>query len=372
MKFTRRPLIINFVLALLFLTSCTTNRTAKTDAVVDKWLAANNAKDIDGLQELYTSTVMFYTYTKDVGTCMQEKKLFFDKYPDYSISITNRETDFYKGGIVKCNFIKTEYWNGKPGKPNAAYLLLEKRNGEYLITGESDQRMDTKRSYVPALGAKIENAGSMLYIVGGAAGGVLLLVALLYFIRRNKSQPAPAMAQAPMTTSLVQTDNKVPETKEMTSEAKGLAFENYVVTKFSLTYFSVLNRTSDKMASNGAFDLSSLEPDVKIQYNKDNNHCFAIECKWRSSFGKNERGISGVSWANERQINNYCEYEKEKKMPVWVAIGIGGTPDAPAKLFLISLANAKPFPFLFESYLNNYKRDPGKNFWYDVENKVLR
>jgi hypothetical protein len=43
-----------------------------------------------------------------------------------------------------------------------------------------------------------------------------------------------------------------------------------------------------------------------------------------------------IKWARHKQIANYLDYQKQKTIPVFIAIGIGGEPYNPEKLFVYS------------------------------------
>ena len=142
---------------------------------------------------------------------------------------------------------------------------------------------------------------------------------------------------------------------------KGHAFENYIVTLFNVQKFQLLEWRSDKRASNGAFPLSSSNPDLEFAYLGRRKHRFAVECKWREKF------IDGkIRWASDYKICLYEDYQNQKRIPVFIAIGIGGRPDKPEKLFVTPLHNISNYTEVYESHLIPYLRKRRNNFFYDT------
>lgn len=334
------------------------------EKLANTWSEANSSHNIDGLKNLYSNSVLFYGRTKDLSVCMQEKKDFFIKYPDYSISIDELDIDFYKSGIVKCNFIKHETWGGKSKNPQQGYLLFEKKGGEYQITGESDQRMDTQLGTQPKLGDKITSKNNLIIILAGAA--VLLLLLSLFMYNKRKPKKRENFEVANKT-------GQATAKEENSAKAKGDIFEEYIVNQFDAKSgkFIVKRWRSDKKAANGLYDVSSKYPDLEFIFNNDANHKFAIECKWRQSFETKGSNL-GITWAPDYKIREYQEYEKEFNIPVWVAIGVGGSPDKPAQLYLAKLAELAPYPFVFESYLRKFmSKKPSHRFSYNAFTKSV-
>ncbi len=151
------------------------------------------------------------------------------------------------------------------------------------------------------------------------------------------------------------------------NKAKGDAFEDYVISLFNKEYFSLLDWRSDKMASNGMYALSNHMPDLVMMYNNyaGTKFKFAIECKWRASF------INGqLEWAKDYQINNYLDYKNKNTMPVYVAIGVGGMPSKPERLFVTEIDNLKMYPHLYEKYLDKFEKK-NHSIFFDNNSKSM-
>ena len=94
---------------------------------------------------------------------------------------------------------------------------------------------------------------------------------------------------------------------------------------------------------------SDQNPDMTMRYIRT-NELFSIECKFRSS-GHDDK----VSWARSDQIINYLVYGQKNKRPVFVIIGLGGSPDNPKRMFCVPIAEAR-YPDLFLSMLRHYRK----------------
>jgi len=127
---------------------------------------------------------------------------------------------------------------------------------------------------------------------------------------------------------------------------KGNDFEDYMIQLLGKqSQIQFVGKVSD-YHKNGVSALENYEPDLKFKYN---TIPFAVECKWRNSF-KNGK----TKWAESRQINNYVTYQNTKNEKVYVALGIGGTPNAPETLYLIPLFRLK-LEFVTADYIKEFE-----------------
>ena len=122
----------------------------------------------------------------------------------------------------------------------------------------------------------------------------------------------------------------------LTPNEKGDAFEEYLITCFSKSEYRLIEWRSDKHIPNGMYPASSQWPDIVVEH-KATGKRIAIECKYRATSRNGE-----VKWARSPdQVHNYKEYEKREKIPVFVAIGLGGEPDSPRSLYIVRLRYLK-------------------------------
>jgi hypothetical protein len=202
--------------------------------------------------------------------------------------------------------------------------------------------------------------GVMMIVVGLVlvSGGVVVLT-------RKTADPS-----ATITPSFQAPDNSLSPRSQQAPEEKGRKFEEWVVKKFNPAYFAIKDWRGDKYVD-GIHAESSEFPDLEIEFRlRDQGATFAVECKWRNSFNQGEK--PGIEWASERQIANYQRFQRERGMPVFVLIGIGGEPDNPAVLYIVSLDRLK-FPFASAEYLAKFRRTNTKtDFYYDKMRPELR
>ncbi len=180
-------------------------------------------------------------------------------------------------------------------------------------------------------------------------------------------EPSAAISENPEKEQVSNEINlaKNAETKE--SEEKGRKFEEYIVLKFDKRYFNIKEWRSDKFVK-GIYAESNLYPDFEIAFShKEIQETFAVECKWRKGFYKN-----GIDWAKEKQIEVYQKFQKDKNMPVFIILGIGGEPSSPENLFIIPLSAIKTV-FLSTDNLKPYQKLPiDKNLFFDAKDKILK
>ena len=153
--------------------------------------------------------------------------------------------------------------------------------------------------------------------------------------------------------NIISTAQTPKQNNELDSFEKGFLFENYVVTLFNKRKFRLVEWRGDKIASNGVSPLSNSWPDlVFASVGKKKIH-FAVECKWRKQFFE-----GGTDWADRNKIDSYLDYQRDKNIRVYVAIGIGGLASNPEKLFVTPLDHISNYPFVYQSRLIPFKKNP--------------
>ncbi|MCP4352611.1 MAG: DUF4124 domain-containing protein [Desulfobacterales bacterium] len=163
---------------------------------------------------------------------------------------------------------------------------------------------------------------------------------------------------------------RVIKTKSLSKE-KGDAFEVYIIKKFSKKWFALKDMRSDKGVE-GFYPESNKYPDLVLEY-KPRQLSFAVECKWRQKWWKQNYSGEKIDWAGgDGKIRNYKAYSEENNMPVFVAIGVGGKPDNPGELFVAPLEALK-FRHTTKEYLKRFeKKRKGEDFFLDPEKVTLK
>lgn len=119
----------------------------------------------------------------------------------------------------------------------------------------------------------------------------------------------------------------------LTSHEKGLNFEKFVTTLLTKKYGFQLKEWRGDKYHNGVYAISTQYPDLEYRYESNNFHInFAIECKWRNGFWNGT-----VQLGNEIQLKNYKAFAEERRISVYIFLGIGGHPTKPAELFVIPI-----------------------------------
>lgn len=147
---------------------------------------------------------------------------------------------------------------------------------------------------------------------------------------------------------------------------KGLRFERYVSSLFPNNIWVIADRTKDSSKKLGRLVESDANPDFTFR-NIETGKKIAVECKYHSYFYKGKYGDFGTWWRKE-QGERYRTYGTKHQIPVFVAVGIGGSPKNPRRLFFVPLEklNNVPYGFITENNLKQFERERGARFIHPV------
>lgn len=143
----------------------------------------------------------------------------------------------------------------------------------------------------------------------------------------------------------------------------GLDFEKYIVRLLPDNYKN-LRWTGDKYVD-GRYDESSKQPDLIFDIELNKVYSVAIECKFKMSYYKDYLYV-----ARKEQLDRYREFQKKSDIPVFLAIGVGGSGAHPEELFIVPL-NAIKFPVVKKSYLKKFLKKLDQKLYYYVKYKSL-
>ena len=131
---------------------------------------------------------------------------------------------------------------------------------------------------------------------------------------------------------------------------KGTRFEEYVTTLFPEPDFVIQDRTRDNSKYLKRHVESDGHPDLVFR-SQNTRKSFAIECKWRAKWAYGKHGELGIWW-KPYQAERYAAYGKESGMPVFVAFGIGGSPQKPDEVYFLE-AERLHYVFLNQSLIKS-------------------
>jgi hypothetical protein len=150
------------------------------------------------------------------------------------------------------------------------------------------------------------------------------------------------------------------------NKKNGDDFEKFIVQKFDKKYFSIKEWAGDKYIK-GNYAKTTSQPDLLLEFKlREKSSELSVECKWRKNYYKN-----GVEFAKKEQLERYKEFQKEKNIPVFIAIGIGGKGMSPEQFYIIPLQEINK-NFLSMSELKKYEKKIGSNFFFDSETNQLK
>lgn len=133
--------------------------------------------------------------------------------------------------------------------------------------------------------------------------------------------------------------NDLPEKLEQpnsTSKEKGDAYEDFVANLLADWRLTLLDRTQDAVSSAGVVAESCKNPDLHVQQKRGKRDIdYYLECKYRSNW--NDGKVTFEDW----QLVRYRQFQRDNQRKVIFALGVGGTPSAPANFMLVPLDSIK-------------------------------
>lgn len=134
--------------------------------VVDSWNKALNSADLLSLEKLYSKEVYSYGTLITKEKCLESKKQFYSKNPDFSQEIEPiDEVRMPYDGRYEVYFKKTSTTKGK-AKEYPAFLLIDLlENGKLQVAGESDLISET--NYAKRISGVGLEDGSYCFTDGG-------------------------------------------------------------------------------------------------------------------------------------------------------------------------------------------------------------
>ena len=150
------------------------------------------------------------------------------------------------------------------------------------------------------------------------------------------------------------------------NKKNGDDFEKFIVQKFDKKYYTIKEWAGDKYI-NGTYAKTTLQPDILLEFKlRQESSQLSVECKWRKNLYKN-----GVEFAIQKQFERYKNFQSEMKIPVFIAIGIGGKGLSPERLFIVPLAEIDS-NYIHMNKLKNYEKIINSNFFFDIETNELK
>lgn len=150
-------------------------------------------------------------------------------------------------------------------------------------------------------------------------------------------------------------------------EIKGKRFEDHVQNLFSDKYFKIVEKTHSFKTNQERYVESSKNPDFLFEY-MPTHECFAVECKFRTRLNNKDQ----LEWSYPTQLKRYQDFSKERKIPVFIVIGLelefedkDDPDDTEIENFMFNIPlEAAKYPALFESVFAKYERDYNKPFFW--------
>lgn len=195
---------------------------------------------------------------------------------------------------------------------------------------------------------------SVMGIIMIVVGGALLVVGIIMVATKSPKEIQP---QTELQTNK-QSEATIDKRKEI-----GNSYEDFVVNLLADWRLTLLDRTQDAVSSAGVVAESCKNPDLHVQQKRGNGTIdYYMECKYRSSWEDGK--VTFEDW----QLDRYRQFQRDNKRKVIIALGVGGTPSAPATFMLVPLDSVngnsikqirtqfvvQPNSTAFVEYMDNY------------------
>ena len=133
------------------------------------------------------------------------------------------------------------------------------------------------------------------------------------------------------------------------SYQKGSRFEKYLANQFLESKYKIVDRTRDNGKYLDRHVESDGNPDLRLR-NLETRNEFAVECKWRAKWqGGHSHADVGIFW-NPKWTERYLAYGKSNRIPVFLALGVGGTPEKPKEIYIVPMEVLSNWSFLKRSH----------------------
>lgn len=347
--------------------------------IIHSWNDAHNDWRFKELKSIYANKVLYYGSSLAKDACIQDKTSQISPNKVFAQEIVSEISisDFGEG-MFKCEFTKEVNYNKKKIR-YPAYLILKYINGEPKIICESDQvtdaAMNIKITPEQVSGLKVQKikyksteTDDSNWLVYGLLGLICVTGGYVYIKRRKSSLKRQKKASEPIinpaSTPIKETN---PTNTNDENVQKGYEFEKFVVKRFSDHFFKLHHWQGDK-GVDGIYPKANADPDLIYHLETGGRqYKIAVECKYRSKLYDDD--TVEFQWY---QIKNYNEFGTKNRMPVFIILGLGGTPSEPNELFIIPLSAVYQSKLTYK-HLKNYKRySLHSNFFYNVNIEMLQ
>ncbi len=182
---------------------------------------------------------------------------------------------------------------------------------------------------------------------------VILAAIIYYFVKGRRGKPKLLDANRPR-----QGPTPSPSTPE--SHQRGDAFEDFVQHYIFRLDFDLVYRTPTYAQTQQRYDENALKPDFKFRC-RSRGKQFWVEAKFRENLMNGK-----VEWCRWDQLQRYRQ--EHRHALVFVAIGLGGRPSRPERLFVVPL-DALQYTGVYPSILAPYevkanRAISSKTLWY--------
>jgi hypothetical protein len=150
-------------------------------------------------------------------------------------------------------------------------------------------------------------------------------------------------------------------------EIPGKRFEDHIQQLFSINHFKLIEKNHSAPTNSRLDGDSTKDPDFLFEY-LPTGEKFAVACVYRTQLPNQDH----LEWSSPAQLQRYQEFEHQRKIPVFIIIGLelssasAHNPDEIVQekcMFNIPLKKA-PYPALRRSEYANCEREYERPFFW--------
>jgi hypothetical protein len=333
--------------------------TEQIKELVNLWNTANNTRDPQGLNSLYSDTLIFYTQNLPKQKCLALKRELFQRQPRFQQKIVTGLTfSAYTSGLLKCDFTKEVYMNGIK-RQFPSYLLVRYTRRGYFIVGESDYTTDKILKYRLAIGDRLPTSAIQSQKVNDVIAKMVRNDSVAKNPKRGDSTSSFAtvkeiiqisqdfilslpnyvliIAGALLCSMLLFVIGRKGRGKKKNGASKNggkilipeqsVGFTAFAELLFDPLYFRFMK------ISRLTNDDGVIYPDFQLEFaNKETKAVFAVACLYQPFIADKQ-----VMVVTAKQLDSYNRFQDEKGLNVYVLLGVAGQPDNPKEIYCIPL-----------------------------------
>lgn len=175
-----------------------------------------------------------------------------------------------------------------------------------------------------------------------------LLVRLRSYLERKRQERAQRIAEAEEQCRKQEAERAELKRQRDFLYKLGNDFEDTVASLFDPSLFRIIHRTPRDDETGGQYVRGMTYPDLRF-VEIATGRSFWVECKFRAHVGPKWE----VEWCSREQLTRYKRTMHKFDEKVFIAMGLGGTPQDPERIYILDLDRINFTTLFYGTYKNN-------------------